>query len=58
MRLDFESFDINGLSNSAEKDDMNEPKPVSECIDKFKITVSTLVAFDDLLYNYPYRSVY
>ena len=40
LRLDFESFDINGLSDSAEQKD-TDPKAVTECQDKFTITVSS-----------------
>ena len=42
MRLDFESFDINGLSDSAEQKD-TDPKAVTECQDKFTITVSSFI---------------
>ena len=39
LRLDFESFDINALSDSAEYKD-TDPKATTECQDKFTITVS------------------
>ena len=38
LRLDFESFDINGLTGSIEAKD-DDPKSVAECQDTFKITV-------------------
>ena len=41
LRLDFESFDINGLTGSIEAKD-DAPKSVAECQDTFKITVSIL----------------
>ena len=37
LRLDFESFDINGLSESLEYDNANDN--LVACQDKFKITV-------------------
>ena len=40
LRLDFESFDINGLSDSAEYKADADPKGPTECQDKFTITVS------------------
>ena len=45
LRLDFESFDINGLSDSIEQKD-TDPKKLTECQDKFMITVSTLMVLD------------
>jgi len=40
LRLDFESFDINGLSDSAEYAGAATPKTLTECQDKFQITSS------------------
>ena len=37
LRLDFESFDINGLSNSVER--IKSTTTLTECQDTFKITV-------------------
>ena len=45
LRLDFESFDINGLTGSNEADDNSTPKTVAECQDTFKITVSIVNVF-------------
>ena len=42
LRLDFESFDINGLSDSAEYK-ATAPTAVSDCQDKFTITVSNFI---------------
>ena len=39
LRLDFESFDINALSDSAEYK-ATAPTALTECQDKFTITVS------------------
>ena len=41
LRLDFESFDINGLSESLEYDNANDN--LVACQDKFKITVRTTI---------------
>ena len=45
LRLDFESFDISGLADSAERDDMTDPMVTRECQDKFTITVSVSIVF-------------
>ena len=50
MRLDFESFDINGLSDSAEAKDDADPKAPTECQDKFTITVSVLNILDCFIF--------
>ena len=43
LRLDFESFDINGLSDSAEYKADADPKGVTACQDTFTITVSNFI---------------
>ena len=40
LRLDFESFDINGLSDSTEWDEDANAMRVNDCIDRFTISVS------------------
>ena len=39
LRLDFESFDINGLSDSVEQSGTDKTGTTTECQDKFTISV-------------------
>ena len=48
LRLDFESFDINGLSDSVER--TKSTTTLTECQDTFKITVSSLMNLDIIMY--------
>ena len=48
LRLDFESFDINGLSDSVER--TKSTTTLTECQDTFKITVSSWMNLDIIIY--------
>ena len=48
LRLDFESFDINGLSDSVER--TKSTTTLTECQDTFKITVSSCMSLDIIVY--------
>ena len=55
LRLDFESFDINGLSDSVER--TKSTTTLTECQDTFKITVSSLMNLDIIMYIQSFRHV-
>ena len=55
LRLDFESFDINGLSDSVER--TKSTTTLTECQDTFKITVSSWMNSDIIIYIKSYWHV-
>ena len=56
LRLDFESFDINGLSDSVER--TKSTTTLTECQDTFKITVSSLMNLDIIMYIQSFTRMY